>query len=191
MEQGYEKIFWGFLIAIFDINLGSVNILPDFIGYFILGSGVYKVYEEFESKDLKTANSLANLLMCYSLIMSVLNYGFSNNLIGVGLNSHPTKQIIDLVLAIFVSSIILIMAFNIISGTIALYKERELNTEADDLEKTQRKYTVLYIIGLMLEAVNINSSNEYFIIATTVYLIIVSLYFAKIISNISKTIKVV
>lgn len=191
MEQGYKKIFWGLLISLFDINLGPVNILPDFIGYFIIGSGVHKVYEEFESKELKTANSLANFLMCYSLIMSVLNYGFNNNLIGTDFNSSPIKQIIDMGLSIFVGSLILLMAFNIISGTIDLYKERKLNTEADYLEKTQRKYTVLYIIGLMLEAVYINSSNEYFIIATALYLSIVSLYYAKIISNIRKTIRVV
>lgn len=28
MEAGYKKIFWGFLITIFNINLGPINILP-------------------------------------------------------------------------------------------------------------------------------------------------------------------
>ncbi len=191
MEQGYKKIFWGFLIAIFDINLGSVNILPDFIGYFILGSGVYILYEEFETKDFKIANSLANLLMCYSLFMAILSYGFSNNLIGAGLDLHPIKQIIDKGLSILVSSIILIMAFNIISGTINLYREREQLTEADNLEKTQRKYVVLNIIGLVLEAIALNISNKLFITVAGLYLIIITVYFAKIVSNIRKTIEVV
>lgn len=191
MERGYEKIFWGLLISIFDINLGPINILPDFIGYFILGSGIYKLYEEFVCKEFKIANSLANFLMVYSLFMSVLNYGFSSNLIGTDLNSNPIKQIIDMGLAIFVSSIILIMAFNIISGTISLYKEREQNTEANDLVKTQRNYTVMYIIGLMLEGIFLNISNGYFGTAIALYLLIITLYFAKIVSNIRKTINVI
>lgn len=190
MERGYEKIFWGLLISIFDINLGPINILPDFIGYFILGSGIYKLYEEFVCKEFKIANSLANFLMVYSLFMSVLDYGFSSNLIGTDMNSNPIKQIIDMGLAIFVSSIILIMAFNIISGTISLYKERERITEANNLKKTQRNYTVFYIVGIMLECISLNISNKYIGAAVALYLIIITLYFAIIISNIRKNISV-
>ena len=189
MERGYEKIFWGILISLFDINLGPVNILPDFIGYFIIGSGIYKLYEGFENKDFKTADSLANFLVVYSLFMSVLNYGFSNNLIGTDLNSHPIKIVIDFGLSIFVSSLILIMAFNIISGSITLFLIREQNDEASDLEKTQRKYTVLFISGLILEGISFNISNEYFVFAWKIYMILVILYFAKIVSSIRKTIR--
>lgn len=189
MEYGYKKIFWGFLITLFDFNLGPVNILPDFIGYFIIGSGIYKLYEEFESKNFKIANSLANFLMCYSLFMSVLDYGFSNHLIGTDLNSHPIKIIIDMVLSIFVSSLFLIMAFNIISGTIDLYLKTGQNIEACSLEKTQRNYTVLFIIGLIFETISLNISNEYFIFAAVLYSVTAILYFTKIVSSIRKTIR--
>ena len=54
MEAGYKKIFWGFLITIFNINLGTINILPDFVGYYIMGSGTYKIYEQYENGNFKT-----------------------------------------------------------------------------------------------------------------------------------------
>ncbi|MEL7647340.1 MAG: hypothetical protein AAGU76_04570 [Sedimentibacter sp.] len=188
IENGYEKIFWGFLISMFDINLGPVNILPDFIGYFMLGTGICKIYKEFESKDLKTADSISNFLVFYSLVMPVLNYGFSNNLIGTDLNSHPVKILIDSGLSIFISSIILIMIFYIISGSIALFIKREQNSEAGQLEKIQRKYTMLFMSGMILEAVALNISNEYYVMVLKIYMLLVMLYFPKIISNIKKTI---
>nr|WP_312576982.1 hypothetical protein [Sedimentibacter sp.] len=188
MEQGYRKIFWGYVISIFDFNLWNINILPDFIGYFIIGSGVYKLYEEFNDKNFKTANSLANFLMCYSLIMSIVNYGISSNSLGVGLYDHPYKKFIDLFLLIFASSVTLIMSFNILSGTTALYLKKEQINEALSLEKTQKNYTILNITGMILFSVSINISHGYFAALVAVYMIIAALYFVKTISKISKTI---
>lgn len=184
MENGYKKIFLGFLITIFDINLGPINILPDFIGYYILGSGIYLIYEEFENTNFKTANTLANFLMAYSLIMGIVKYAISTNLIGTDLYEHPAYKIIYLVLSVFISSVILIMAYKIISGTIDLYFHRELNNEAFALIKKQRNYTILTIIGLLLISISLNISNEYFITVSAIYLIIVNLYFASIIRDI-------
>ena len=72
MKQGYKKIFWGFLIVLFNINIGPVNILPDFLGYFIIGSGLSVIQGEFENKSLKKANKVAKLLFLYTVIISIL-----------------------------------------------------------------------------------------------------------------------
>lgn len=184
MERGCKKIFWGFLITIFDINLGHINILPDFIGYYIMGSGIYILYSEFQNDNFKTANILANVLMSYSLIMGIVEYATSTNVIGSGLYEHPVYIIIGFILSIVISSVILIMAFKIISGFIDLYSHREMEDEANILINKQKNYTVLTIIGLLLISVSLNISSEYFVTASIIYLLAVNLYFAAILRNI-------
>ena len=186
MEKGCKKVFWGFLITIFDINLGSINILPDFIGYFIMGSGIYTLYSEFKNDNFKIANTLANFLMGYSLIMGFAEYAISTNVIGVGLYEHPAYIIIQFALSIVISAVVLIMAFKIISGFIDLYFHREMEDEANILINKQKKYMILTIIGLLLISVSLNSSNEYFVTASIIYLLAVNLYFASILLNIQK-----
>ena len=184
MEKGYKKVFWGFLITIFDINIGSINILPDFIGYFIMGSGIYTLYSEFKNDNFKIANTLANFLMGYSLIMGIVDYAILTNNIGSGLYEHPVYIIIGFILSIVISSVILIMAFKIISGFVDLYLHREMEDEVNILINKQKNYTVLTITGLLLISVSLNISNEYFITASTFFLIAVNLYFAVILRGI-------
>lgn len=188
MEAGYKKIFWGFLITIFNINLGTINILPDFVGYYIMGSGTYKIYEQYENGNFKTANIIANILMSYSLVYGIVEYAIKNNIIGAGLDEHLAYTIISFILTTLMNSVVLIMTFKIISGTIDLYLFREMNDEAVILIDKQRKYTILSIIGLLLTTIVPNISNEYFILAMAVYLIIIYLYYAVIVSNIRKTV---
>ncbi|MGG7098930.1 hypothetical protein [Clostridium sardiniense] len=47
MEKYYKRIFWGYLLVILDINLSmngiNIDILPDFIGYIMIGKGLYNL----------------------------------------------------------------------------------------------------------------------------------------------------
>ena len=39
-SSAYNKLFWGFIFVILKINIGPLDILPDFLGYFIMYSGI-------------------------------------------------------------------------------------------------------------------------------------------------------
>lgn len=41
-----NKIFWGLLFLMFDINIGSVSIIPDFIGYILIYLGMKEMGAE-------------------------------------------------------------------------------------------------------------------------------------------------
>ena len=41
-----NKIFWGLLFLMFDINIGSVSIIPDFIGYILIYVGMQQMGAE-------------------------------------------------------------------------------------------------------------------------------------------------
>ncbi|MEF9951158.1 MAG: hypothetical protein RR840_04105 [Clostridium sp.] len=52
MGRNLNKVFWGMLIVFIDINLGVMNILPNFIGYLIIVSGLKDLSrEEFKCAD--------------------------------------------------------------------------------------------------------------------------------------------
>ncbi|MDW5300192.1 MAG: hypothetical protein SA378_08660 [Sedimentibacter sp.] len=180
MKQGYKKIFWGFLITIFNINLGPINILPNFLGYLIIGSGLNLIQNEFANINFKTANKASNFLLLYSIFAYIIFSMIFND-------GYQYKNIIETGVFVFGSSISLIMVFNIFSGTIELYMNKEQRIYADNLENTQKVYTILNFIGLLLIASSINISNEVYNLVSVLYLFVIQLYFAIVISKISKT----
>lgn len=44
--QTYNRIFWGFLLVLLDFRIGLVDILPDFIGYIMIGSALTKLVDQ-------------------------------------------------------------------------------------------------------------------------------------------------
>lgn len=184
MEKGYKKIFWGFLITIFNINIGPVNLLPNFIGYYFIGSGLNLIYEEFENDNFKRANTISNFLMAYSLIMGIIYYAINDNIIGTGIYGRPAYTIINSILTTLIISVILIMTIKIISGTIDLYLHWGMNDEAIALINKQRKYLILSLIGILLTTLVPNIINEYLITGMAIYLLIINLYFVAIIRDV-------
>lgn len=180
MKGGFKNIFWGILITVFDINLGPINILPNFLGYFIIGSGINKILDEFENKNFITAKTVSNFLGLYSLILSIANITALNE-------GFQYENIIESSLFIFSSSISLIMAFFILSGTIELYLSRNDSNHAVNIENKQRKYILLHILGLLLIIFSMNFSNATYKMTVIIYMIVIQIYFAKIISGIGNT----
>lgn len=53
MSEGYRKIFWGIFIATFNINIGMVKILPSFVGFLIISSGLKLILQEAGTESFK------------------------------------------------------------------------------------------------------------------------------------------
>ncbi|MBP1927208.1 hypothetical protein J2Z76_003105 [Sedimentibacter acidaminivorans] len=185
MEQGYRKVFWGFLIVLFNINIGPINILPDFLGYFIIGSGLVAIVNEFETKSFRIAHKTANLLFLYTLLLSIFNFIGSGEIIGNS-SGYQYKIIIDIGLSVLSSIFSLYMAFHILSGTINLYLNRAQKLQAELLVKSQRSYTLLLLIGIILISISFNISSGVYMAITSIYVLLVQIYFATIISGIRK-----
>ena len=179
MEQSYKKIFWGFLITIFDINLGPVNILPDFLGFLIISSGLMELITAFENINFKTAKRTANFLAFYSIAVFVLFSMFLNF-------DYKYKLIAETGSAVLTGILNIIMAFHILAGTIDYYLSKDKQGIANDVYRSQKKYTLLQIFCLLAASASINISNEALTIASIIFMLAVQIYFAAIISSISK-----
>ncbi len=183
MEKGYKKVYWGLIVAIFNFHIGPINILPDFLGYFLISSGLSIIQDEDKHDSFKISTIIAGALTFYSLMTSILvitgGVGFFNYKI---LNNNIMK----IGSTLLISALNLVMDFNILSGTKSLLMNVEKSEAAELTDKIQRNYTYLYIIALLLISISFNISNEVFIISVTVYLIIIRLYFVSIIRRIRK-----
>lgn len=60
LYDGITKVAWGYFFLYFHINLGSVNILPDFVGYLLFLSAI-RILED-EERDLALLRTLGILL---------------------------------------------------------------------------------------------------------------------------------
>lgn len=190
MKKSFNKVFWGFIIVVFNINIGPVNLMPDFLGYFIMSSGLIEIIDKFENKSFNTAKSIINFLFLYTLFTSVMNLlGIEDSFRSYGRNDFydnfiSYKSVFDLGLTIFISLIKLIATYKILSGTIELYLSGNQQLKAESMEKSQRLYTILSLIGNLGIAVSLNISNEYFVMTAVLLLIAVYIYYAVLLRRI-------
>lgn len=183
IKNGFNNVFWGYIVVVFNINLGPINLLPDFLGYFIMALGLSKIISKFENKSISSAKVMMNFLFVYSLIFSIFN------IMGIrDLYSAIYKDVIGLGLTIFISIIRLIATFKILSGVIDLYLNIGKENEAESMESSQRTYTVLTIIGLLGFTISVNTLNEYFLGVIAIFLVIVYIYYAVLLNRIRKSI---
>ncbi|NYB72987.1 hypothetical protein HZF24_02395 [Sedimentibacter hydroxybenzoicus DSM 7310] len=181
--KGYNKVFWGLIFVVFNINLGPVNILPDFLGYFLISIGLSAIQNEYEHDSFKLAAVIANILGAYTLITSILAFVsggsyeiFNNNVFNIGI-------------ALLVSAANLVMEFNILSGTASIFKDMEKLEDEEETYKIQRNYTYLCIIALFFMSITFNIfniSNSAIALIIVVYYLIVRIYYITVIRRIKK-----
>jgi len=189
LEQGYNKIYWGFLLTIFNINVGTLRIFPDFIGYFVICLGLLKIQKQFENKNFKLAIIFTNILLFYSIIVFIMEFIGFGNLIGINIERYHYKSIFETGFALLQSSINLLSIFYIFSGTIDMFLKLKLDNQANSMENYQKKYSILYIIGLILLSISINITSEKYYIIVVIYILIIEFNFATIINDIRKIVK--
>ncbi len=52
LARAIRRISWGYLFVHFDIHLGNIDILPNFLGYYLLLLGIWTLRQEVESTGL-------------------------------------------------------------------------------------------------------------------------------------------
>ena len=72
MRDGYKKIFWGTIIATFSINLGIVQILPPFVGWMVVASGISMLEEDSESIEYDRPKLISYILIGATLVGSII-----------------------------------------------------------------------------------------------------------------------
>lgn len=63
MNKGYKSVFLGYILATFHLTIQGLQILPNFIGFFIAGIGIAKLYDETQNKAFRLAKN-AMMFLC-------------------------------------------------------------------------------------------------------------------------------
>lgn len=74
MFEGLNKMFWGIFIATFSINLGPIRILPSFIGFMVISSGINTIYDEHQSQEFKKALDFSRIVIVISLLGGLIDF---------------------------------------------------------------------------------------------------------------------
>ena len=65
LYNGIGYAAWGYLFIYFNINLGSFNILPDFVGYLLFHSAIKELCDE--ERELDLLNTLVGILTIWHI----------------------------------------------------------------------------------------------------------------------------
>lgn len=74
MFEGLNKVFWGIFIATFNINLGPIKILPAFVGFMIISSGINTIYIEHHSEEFKKALDFSRIAIVIALLGGLIDF---------------------------------------------------------------------------------------------------------------------
>ncbi len=83
MAKGFRRCFWGVLLLAFHINLGSIPILPDFVGYLFLISGVNCLRERAVAPGLRRAGIYGRILCFLSVLELFSPFFLPSNLAAI------------------------------------------------------------------------------------------------------------
>lgn len=78
MREGYKKIFWGFIFVTIHINLGCIQILPNFIGYMLIYYGIKRLNADNNINALEDSSKYCLSLVIMSLISFILSFTNTN-----------------------------------------------------------------------------------------------------------------
>ena len=91
MAHAIGLIAWGYLFLYFNLNLGSLNLIPSWVGYLLMGKAI---------KELKEASPAMGLLGPLCILLAALELWFWI-LTLIGINSqHYLLQLLSLLLAV-------------------------------------------------------------------------------------------
>ncbi|QVK21088.1 hypothetical protein KHQ82_01785 [Mycoplasmatota bacterium] len=141
MSSYFKNIFLGTLIVFIDINVGYIDIIPDFIGYLIIISALSNLYNKTNIKQF----FYAQLLSIVNLVFSILAFFYP-------INYSVEVYIPSLNLSfIYISALVEItIFFTFYSGIIKLVKYLEY-----DKAMFEGRQTLAAIVGF-LQLINLS-----------------------------------
>ncbi|MDD6795895.1 MAG: hypothetical protein PUE01_10890 [Clostridiaceae bacterium] len=169
MINGYKKMLIGFIFVTLNVNIGSVSILPDFVGYILILSGINIELERRANNELELASKFCKIL----ILMSTISFGLDIVYFNQGYKM-PLYMIWICILMIME----IIMVYNLLYGS----KDLLENMNYDCL-KLANMYVIISAVNLVLININLVFMASIIRIITAIIAILLKL---KIISLCNK-----
>lgn len=143
MNNGYKKIFWGFVFATFHINLGAIQIVPTFIGYIILYLGIEKIAKDYNLNSLDKSSKYCSILALMSFIAVAIPFA------GLEFKS----SIFNIIWITIFNTIELFMVYKLLEGSVEIL-EKSNNPLWSEYNKKVAVYIILSTVFIALSNIN-------------------------------------
>ena len=151
MSQGYKTIFWGIVFISFHINLGSFQILPGFIGWAMIVSGISQLKTVYNSDRFKKASIIGLIAVFHSIISLLITFRYSY---------VDNSSLFMMLWMILISILEITVEFFIIQGSAEyLYHGDDIET-ADNIVKLFRVYLIIFFLNTILVCIAFTLYNN-------------------------------
>jgi len=162
--KGYKLLFWGMIFLTFNINLGFINILPDFLGYILIYSGL-NILSSQHKEFIK--GKIPALILILLTIKDVLYDPSSNILAG---NNYNTEFIV-IIIPTIITIIKLYLIYILCKGIYELCMEYGLDELMDRTALSWKIYLIVALIYLAYAPFSINLNYK----IRTIILVIIAI----------------
>lgn len=177
MKDGYKKIFWGIFIATFSINLGMLQILPAFVGWMVVASGISVLQENSVSGDYDRPKAISYILIGATLIGS---------LITLFQGAQMNQPIMLLFYPLIVMTIELLLIHRLLEATVRNFTAIDDNETAKFYTGKDRTFIILMgiTLGMVTLSIFLNLQSVGFFAA--IIAVITRVYILTTINSLSK-----
>lgn len=166
MYNGYNKIFWGLIIATFNINFGGIKILPAFIGFMIILSGANSLYKATQIKDFKKACNLLIIIIFISILRDISSFMLFSSW---NILLNESIIIIDIILEV-------VVFYKCMKGTIIYLNDNGYVEVAEANVGKQRFYIIVSIVNIIILNLTFAFKLEILIVLTGIIFFIIRIY---------------
>ena len=175
MREGYRKIFWGIIILTFSINIGRLRILPVFVGWLVIGSGIKMLLEYHNTEAFTKAYNLSNILAVITIFWSLFDFFQADGL-----------PMFFQYLTVLTTILQLILFLKVFEGTIEFLKSKEDLIKSSHIETNLDTYMKSTIAGMVMYIIGITFYIQWILFIATIVMILINIYLLTIFSRLSK-----
>jgi hypothetical protein len=181
LREGFQKIFWGWILVFIEIHIIAIDILPDPIGYFLIYSGLLLLINEYEAGA--NAKNMAAVLMLVSIPTIFIQNG-SIDQIGSGMFLSGLfiymniVEILNLILAYFIFHLLISVAY-----------QKDNQELLNRTKSTFKLYMISMLLLTFLEPFAMNLTRDLitgFIVFSSIYGLVLQIVFLVLIHKFSK-----
>lgn len=168
MIHGYKKVFWGMFFTAFHLNLGPIQILPNFIAILIISSGIKEIIINNENTSLNISLKLNNASAFISFITFVLPF--------MGVENYSSNVILNTIWFNLGSILEIVFIVKLLEGTSQILSKKYNSDFGREYENKIIKYLWLYPVVVIVSNFNFIFMSEMVSLGIAIYALTIKLW---------------
>lgn len=153
-SEGYNKLFWGMILIVFNFNLGPIDILPNFVGYMLIYSGLNQLSSQLDFyKKGMPASLVLTAVSLFELFRPSGTVNQGNSSVDVNIWLTPLTSITSL--------INLYLFYVVCKGIYLLSEQRGLQDLKENARVRYKVYFIVTAVFLVYSPFSLNLSKDY------------------------------